>query len=141
MKVNKGKSFVTIMIVIAFSALLLRIAIENLVRINIAQNESRASATLKFISAALENYAKDNNGIYPASLSVLTQSKPPYLEKKYIDDIAQSPVKGYSYNCPTLELSGYNCYASPVRCKFTGNTVYVIATGSPLKSEECKIKE
>jgi len=61
----RGKSFITIMIVIAISALLLRIAIDRLIKINIAQNESNAQGTLKLISAALENYAKDHSGAIP----------------------------------------------------------------------------
>lgn len=135
MKDDSAKSFVMIMIVIAVCALLLRVGIEKLIEINITENESHALATLKFISTALENYAKDKAGVYPASLSVLTQTKPPYLDK---DFIKQSPLKGYNYNCPMLESSGYSCYASPVKCKLTGRIVYTIKTGSLFISEECK---
>ena len=135
---NKAKSFVTIMIVIAVSALLLRITIEKIIRINITQNESHASVTLKLISAALENYAKDNHAVFPANLSILTQTKPPYLEKDYI---SKSPLRGYNYSCPRLEPSGYSCYATPVKCKLTGEMVYTITTGSLLVSDGCEKKE
>jgi len=138
MKNSRAKSFVMIMIIIAVSALLLRIIIESLIKINIAQNESQASMTLKYISAALENYAKNNHDIYPSNFSVLTQPRPPYIDKDYI---SQSPLKGYNYSCPRLEPSGYTCYASPVRCKLTGRLVYTITTGSLLVSEECNKKE
>ena len=66
---KKGKSFITIMIVIAISALLLRIAFDRIIKINIAQNESNAQGTLKLISAALENYAKGHSGAYPSRRS------------------------------------------------------------------------
>lgn len=135
---KRAKSFVTIMIIIAVCALLLRIVIERLITINIAQNESRASVTLKQISAALENYAKDHGGAYPANLSLLTQTKPPYLEKNYI---SSSFLRGYNYSCPRMEPSGYSCYASPAQCKFSGNMIYTITTGSLLVSEECERKE
>jgi len=138
MRGKRAKSFVTIMIVIAVCALLLRIVIERLIKINIAQNESHASVTLKQISAALENYAKDNHGVYPDSLSVLTKTKPPYLEKGYISN---SPLRGYNYSCPRLEPSGYSCYASPAQCKFSGNMIYTVTTGSLLVSEECERRE
>ncbi len=138
MKDNRAKSFVIIMIIIAISALLLRIVIDSLIKINITQNESQASMTLKYISAALENYAKDNHDIYTSNFSVLTQPRPPYLDKDYI---TQSPLKGYNYSCPRLEPSGYSCYASPVRCKLTGRMVYTITTGGLLISEECDKKE
>lgn len=127
-----------IMMVIAVCSLVLRVLIERLIKINIAQNESNAAVTLKLISAALENYAKDTLGAYPGNFSLLTQTNPPYLDKDYL---AKSPLKGYNYNCLRLELSGYSCSASPTRCKLTGNTVYTITTGGSLISEVCEIKE
>lgn len=131
---NRARSFVTIMIIISLFALFLRIAIEEIMRINIAQNESSAQITLKLISTALENYSKDNRGVFPVSLSSLTTTNPPYLGKDYI---IQYPVKGYNYSCPRLEPSGYNCIASPVRCKITGKTTYTITTGGSLTTDEC----
>ena len=76
MRRNSGRSFVLIMIVIAVVSLLLRFAIEKLMLLNIAQNETNAQNNLKLISAALENYAKNNNGIFPDDFSLLTKSKP-----------------------------------------------------------------
>ncbi len=134
----KARSFVMIMIVVAVCALVLRVFIESLIKINIAQNESNASSTLKLISTALENYAQDHLGAFPSNLSVLTQTTPPYLDKDYI---AQSPLKGYNYSCLRLEPSGYSCSASPTRCKLTGNMVYTITTGGSLISEVCETKE
>jgi competence protein ComGC len=133
----RAKSFVTIMIVIAICALFLRIAIERIIKYNIAQNESVALSTLKLISAALENYAKDHHGVYPASLAVLTKTKPAYLDRDYTN----SPFKGYNYNCLRLEASGYSCNASPVRCKLSGRAIYTVSTGSPLVSDSCEKKE
>jgi len=138
MKDNKGKSFVTIMVIIAISALCLRIVVDGLIKLNIAQNESNAQGTLKLVSAALESFARDNHGSYPAGLSVLTKPSPPYLDKDYI---AQSPIKGYNYSCPRLEPSGYSCYAAPAKCKLSGNTIYNITTAGLLVSEECNKKE
>jgi type II secretory pathway pseudopilin PulG len=107
---KSGRSFVTIMIVVALSALFLRIAIEKIIKFSIAQNESTASLTLKLISTALENYAKDNRGVYPPQVSTLTRTSPAYLDKDYI---AQSPFKGYHYSCSRLDASGYSCSALP----------------------------
>lgn len=125
------------MIVIATLALVLRFAIDRIIKFNISQNESNAQGTLKLISAALENFAKDNQGVYPANLSALTKSKPPYLDRDYI---TLSPSKGYNYACLRLEPSGYSCSASPVRCKFTGAIVYTTTTGGLLVSENCDTK-
>lgn len=138
MRDKQARSFVMIMIVIAVSALLLRTGIERLIKISITQNESNAAATLKLISAALENYAEDNQGIYPTNLSVLTKPSPAYLDKDYI---TKSPLKGYNFSCSRLEPAGYSCLASPTRCKLTGRMVYTITTGSLFISEDCEKKE
>ena len=127
-----------IMIVIALVALSLRVLIGRFISVTSSQNESNAQSTIKIISTALENYAKDNHGVYPQGLSVLTQSKPAYLDKDYIK---QSPVKGYIYNCSRLDATGYSCSAFPARCKLTGKTVFTVTTGSLLISEGCDKEE
>jgi type II secretory pathway pseudopilin PulG len=135
MKSYQGRSFVTIMIAIALTALLLRVLLERFLAYSISQNESSAAQTLKYISAAMENYARDNKGEYPKDFSILTQSKPEYyLDRNYI---ALSPLKGYVYACPKLEPAGYICNAEPYKCKLTGNTRYSVSTGSLFVSEEC----
>jgi type II secretory pathway pseudopilin PulG len=138
MQDKRGKSFITIMIVIAILALVLRIVVEGLIQRNMALNQSNAQATLKLISAAIENYAKNNQGTFPADFSVLTKPSPPYLDRDYI---SQSPVKGYIYSCPRLEPSGYSCYATPSICKLTGKLVYNVTTGGIAVFEECSKKE
>ncbi|MCX5700831.1 MAG: hypothetical protein NTZ63_04760 [Candidatus Omnitrophica bacterium] len=138
MKNNKAKSFVVIMIVIALLVLFLRILVDKVINFTCIQNESIAQSTLKFISVALENYAKDNRGSYPDKFSVLTQSHPAYLDKDYTRQLSQ---KGYSYNCSRLDASGYSCYAFPVRCNLTGRIAFTVTTGSLLISEECAKKE
>ncbi len=134
----KGRSFVTIMIIIALSSLLLRITVERIIKINIEQNESNAQVTLKLVSAALENYSKANQGVFPASLSFLTKTNPAYLDKDYI---ASSPIKGYNYVCSRIDPTGYNCSASPVKCNITGKMAYTITTGGLLVSEGCSRRE
>ncbi len=138
MKKKQGRSFVTTMIIIAVVALLLRFVVERLIKMNIAQNESSAALTLKLISTALENYARDTKGTYPQNFSVLTQGNPAYLDKDYL---ALSLYKGYYYSCSRLETSGYSCLATPLRCGFSGDLIYSISTGGVFVSEECKRKE
>ena len=138
MRGNKARSFVAIMIAVAIVSLVLRILIDKIIKINIAQNESRASLTLKLISTALENYAKDNQGLYPNSLAALRNAKPAYLDKDYI----LSPTfKGYVYTCSRLQESGYSCAAQPIKCNLTGNTVFSISTSGLLVQEGCIKKE
>ena len=135
---NRARSFVAIMVVIAVSALFLRLALEKIIKINIEQNQINASTTIKLISTALENFAKDNKGSYPENLASLADTQPPYLDKSYI---TPSPLKGYSYTWPRLEASGYSCSALPVLCGITGKEIYTISTGALLVVEKCDRKK
>jgi competence protein ComGC len=138
MQNRTARSFVLIMVVIAFTALFLRFVIERIIKMSIIQNESSAAATLKLISTSLENYAKDKKGIFPDNISSLVEAKPAYLEKDYTDG---SAVRGYLYECPRLEPAGYSCSAVPARCNLTGKMSYTIATGGLIVSEACNKKE
>lgn len=134
MKGNRARSFVMIMVIIAVSAFLFRIAIGRIIKLSIVQNESTAVANLKLIAAALEKYAEDYEGAYPLSLAVLAGSEPSYIDKDYS---AKPDFKGYNYNCPRLDKAGYSCSAIPVKCGITGNLAYTVTTGSLLISEGC----
>lgn len=106
------------------------------IKLNIAQNESKAQETLKLISVALENYAADHRGAFPSSLSDLVQTQPPYLDKNYV---AQSPIEGYNYSYSKLESSGYSCSAVPVKVGSTGimgKRSFRITTGGIMENEE-----
>jgi type II secretory pathway pseudopilin PulG len=138
MKDRKARSFVVIMIVVALVALFLRIAIVQFINFSISQNEASAQETLKLISTAIENYAKDHKGVFPDSLEALVKAKPAYIEKEYI---SLSNEKGYNFNCPRLENTGYNCSASPIRCRLSGRKAFTITTGEVFLSEECVKKD
>lgn len=138
LKEKRAKSFVLIMIVIALSAISLRVIAGRVIEITSSQNEAMAQSTLKSIATALDNYARDNQGVYPKALSVLSNSVPPYLDKDYASEAA---IKGYSYSCTRLDSSGYSCYAFPTKCKLTGKLAFTVTTGNLLISEDCNKKE
>jgi type II secretory pathway pseudopilin PulG len=134
MQGKSAKSFVVIMIVIALAALALRTAAVKVIAVTTAQNEAFAQISIKSIAAALDNFARDKQGAYPENLSALVNSKPAYLDKDYI---RESPLKGYIFRCSRLDSSGYNCYASPLRCGLTGRVNFTVTTGGLFVSEEC----
>jgi competence protein ComGC len=135
---NKARSLVAIMITVAFIALFLRFSIGQVVNLNIAQNESNARETVKLISTAIENYAKDHRGVFPASLFVLIETEPSYIDKEYITHSAR---KGYNFNFPRLDSTGYTCSAVPIKCSLTGRLSFAVATGGTITEEECSKKE
>lgn len=138
MKDTRGKSFITIIITVAVLAFILRFVVEGIINRSMTLNEAAAQETLKLISAALENYAKANQGAYPVDISALTKPSPPYLDKDYI---AQPPFRGYDYSCSRLDQSGYSCSAVPVKCGLTGKLNYNVTTGGIFVSGECSKKE
>ena len=125
------------MIVIALAALALRISIHEIVRLSIQQNQSAAQNTLKLISIAMENYSKNNKGVYAENFLQLTQATPAYLGRNYVKD---SPVRGYDYDCPRMDAAGYSCIASPDHCRLSGEAVYSVSTGGLFISESCDKK-
>lgn len=137
-KNKTAKSFVTIMVVIALSALLLRIVIDRILKAAISQNEANAAATLKLISTALQNYAGSHEGVFPENFAALINTTPAYLDKDYTDFPS---IKGYYYNCSRLDASGYTCQATPVNCGLSGRLAYTVTTGGLQISEDCKSKE
>lgn len=138
MTTEKARSFVVIMIIVALSALALRFIVMQITRFNIEQNEANAQSTLKIISTALENYAKDHQSSFPQYLAMLVQSQSRYLDKDYT---AFSSYRGYVYSCSKIESSGYNCSAVPLICGLSGNTNFSVSTGNLFVSQKCAKKE
>jgi type II secretory pathway pseudopilin PulG len=134
---QKARSFVMIMVAIGLSALLLRTALQKFIIYNIERNQSLAQVNLKLFYTALENYAKDNKGVYPEDISKLTKGEPVYLQKDYL---SVPSVSGYEYDCRRLDSTGYNCSAAPVNCNLTGKKVYTMSTGGLIISEDCDKK-
>ncbi len=136
----KARSYVVIMLVVAFFTLFLRFFIEQLIKINIKHNETIAQETIKLISIAFENYAKDNQGIYPVNFDLLLNSKPvSYIEKKYIP--SANAIRGYNYFCSRMESSGYSCSVTAKNCNFSGKKSFVVSTGGAIVSEDCGKKK
>ena len=134
---NKAKSFVTIMVLVALAALLLRLGLHRIIIYRIQQNQLLAQVNLKLFSTAMENYAKDNKNVYPVNVDLLTKANPVYLEKDYL---AVPAVRGYEYDCQRLDAAGYNCTASPVNCQLSGKMVYVVSTGGLIMAQSCDKK-
>jgi type II secretory pathway pseudopilin PulG len=93
---RRARSFVTIMVVVALSALLLRLVIHRIIIYRIQQNQLLAQVNLKLFSTAIENYAKDNKNVYPVNIDLLIKHSPVYLERDYL---AETSVRGYEYDC------------------------------------------
>jgi len=134
---NRARSFVTIMIIIAISALILRFGIVKIIKINIEQNESNAQTTLKTISTAFETYAAANNGHYPTDVVLqLIRATPPYLKEDYFTKCTiSSSCSGYVYNAGTRAVTGYAITARPTNCTMSGTKSFTVSTGGVLTTD------
>ncbi|HOU36835.1 MAG TPA: hypothetical protein PK562_06155, partial [Candidatus Omnitrophota bacterium] len=135
MKDNKARSFLTVIIIMAFVALILRFSVEQVMQWAIDQNEAAAQESLKLVSTALELYAKDHMGQYPQNLKSLIQSRPAYINPDYISE--SSKRKGYVFSCSRLEQASYSCSERPASCGITGKRVFTATTGGSMIIEEC----
>ncbi len=76
---KRGFTLVEIMIVVAIVAILITLAVPGLLRSKVIANETAALGNLRTINNACQLY-HNNEEKYPASLDVLAQTQPPYLD-------------------------------------------------------------
>lgn len=121
---REGFTLVEIMIVVAIIVLLTAFSIPGLLRSRLNANEAAAIAALKTIASGAVAY-RVCNADYPANLTVLTVSNPPY-----IDAVLGTGAK-QGYNFVLLSGLGYfNVTAWPVSFNITGTrSFYIDASG------------
>ncbi|MCR4336346.1 MAG: type IV pilin protein [Candidatus Omnitrophica bacterium] len=127
-KRNKNAfTLIEILIVVAIIAVLIIIAVPNVVRARKNTNESLAQASLKLVSNALENYVAAN-GIYPPQTTDLVTVDPPYLEVDYFTGVHA----GYSFTS-VLSNYSYTVTATPI-APSAASVTYTMTTGGIISS-------
>lgn len=124
---RKGFTLVEMTIVVAIIALILAIAVPNLLRAKISANETASIASLHTIGIACENYRLDQAAPdYPASLATLSGATPPYIDSA----LGSTRKQGYSFTYARVSASQYTCTAAPQTASVTGSrTFYLDQTG------------
>ena len=129
MRLKRGFTLVEIMIVVAIIALLAAIAIPNLLRARHNANEAAAISALRTLSSAMESYrAAQTPPSYPASLVVLSNETPPYIDST----LAGGTKQGYSY-AYTSGANTYSATASPVTVNVTGTRIFFVNESGVLR--------
>ena len=117
---KQGFTIIEMMMVVAIVALLVSIAIPNIIRVKSSSNHAFAQTTLKSISNALEMYAS-TSGTYPTTTTQL------FVPYPYLADYFTGSLNGYTFT-PTLTNYSYQVVATPV-VTIQGTTTYMISTG------------
>ena len=131
MKNKRGFTLVEIMIVVAIIALLVAIAIPNLLGARRAANDAAAKANLKTLATELETYAASTGaGNYPNLTELQAQSA---AATKYLGTTCTSSAGcgGFIYTVGSMGSGGYSVTASPVSNQ-TGTSNYTITSGGAL---------
>jgi len=126
------------MIVIAIIALLVAVAIPNMVRTKLNANEQAAQITLKEISKACESYRVTQPIVtYPSVIADLTNLNNLYIDASVFD---LNGRRGYIFNYtagPALGgvIQTFDCGARPVTANVTGARWFVIDETGVLRED------
>ena len=96
-----GFTLIELLIVIALIGVLAAIMLPNYNRSRARAKLSACKQSLRNVATALESYASDHNGLYPESLTELTQGPSPYLAKMPFCEECGEPssyINGYQYS-------------------------------------------
>lgn len=110
-RLQKGFTLIELMIVIAIIAILAAILIPNFLHARAESQTAACEGNEKQLATALEEYAVDFSGAYPATFAALQAVGP----NTYISNVPKEPVNGGVY---TLSLVAVNCPAPVVGASF-----------------------
>ncbi len=131
MKRNKGFTLIELMIVVAIIAIIVAIAIPNLMRSRIQSNESSAIGNLRTILGAQVAFNASTNA-YATDLATLGGTNPPYLDGNW------AGIKnGYNF-ASVLNATGTNfaCTADPAEPNVTGVRGFFVDASGVIRAED-----
>jgi prepilin-type N-terminal cleavage/methylation domain-containing protein len=136
MRKSKGFTLVEIMIVVAIIALLAAITIPNLLKPQQTARNSAAKGELRTLATAIENYAIDNNAVYPTDLDDLATD---YIPAVPCTTTGTNGTKGgFTYFCDSVAVGSYNIVAVPTSKGTSGTKAYNLTSGGQIDEMDCE---
>ena len=125
---RRGFTLVEIMIVVAIIVVLVAMTIPGILRSRMNANEATAITSLKTIAWGAITY-RTANSAYPANLSQMGSTNPPY-----IDSVLSSGSKqGYGFTL-SGDTGSFNATAVPTTINITGTRTFFTDTSGVIRS-------
>lgn len=105
---KRSFTLVEIMVVVTIVIVLITIAVPNILRSRIVANEGAALANLRAINNACQVYHV-NNQTYPANLTALSSSTPPYIDSA----LGAGQKQGYAFVYALVDADHFTVNANP----------------------------
>ncbi len=122
----RGFTLVEIMVVILIVAILVALAVPNILRSRVAANEGAAIANLRTLSTACQAYHIDQQ-IYPESLQTLSTANPPYIDNV----LGAGSKQGYNFIYGSSDSDHFTINANPAHTGLLkGRYFYLDESGS-----------
>ena len=135
---NSGFTLIELMIVIAIIAILAAILVPNFIRARAQGQVTACKSNLKNIGTALEMYATDNAGRYPANLGDLTTAAG--AGGGYLKTIPECPSAGSdTYSGAYHHTSNPDAYS--VECSGTNHSAVNLAANCPWMDSATGLQE
>jgi prepilin-type N-terminal cleavage/methylation domain-containing protein len=129
MNKTRGFTLIELMIVISVIAIILAIAVPNLLRSRVQANENSAVGTIRAIMSAETTY-NTQNGIYTQTWSALTAAIPPFLSGDW-----SKPRNGYMFTLGGTRIN-YTVNANPLTFGVDGNRAFFCDASGVIRAAE-----
>ena len=131
MKTSAGFTLIEIMLVVSIIAVIVAIAIPQLVRSRAGANESNAICALRTISQGQTSF-RDNYRRY-GQLGELDDDDPPYVD----GELADGEKQGYIFATPVVGQFEYQCIATPIIPGKTGTRSFCVDESAAIYEGPC----
>lgn len=94
---RRGFTLVEVTVTIAVLAIILAIALPNLMKMMMVANEEAVVEAMRAVALACDSYQSNTGMGYPDTLAQLLGANPPYLDARFAPITRRTPWRGYQW--------------------------------------------